>query len=174
MTGYISLGGNLGDRLARLEDALALLPAAGIVVARVSSAWETDPVDAPGPQAFLNATAQVETALPPERALAALLEIERALGRVRGARNAPRTVDLDLLLLGDARVEGPVVTLPHPRLEERRFVLAPLAEIAPELVLPGSGRTVAEALASLPDVPRALRVGILALPGAAPVYSPPL
>ncbi len=174
MTGYVALGSNLGDRLARIEGALALLPSAGIDVGAVSSVWETEPVAADGPQWFLNAAARVETALPPEGVLSALLEIERAFGRTRVTRNAPRSLDLDLLLLGSLLRDSPWLRLPHPRMEERRFVLAPLAEVAPELVLPRSGRTVAAALAALPPVPRALRVGILAMPGARPVYSPPL
>lgn len=171
MIGYVGLGSNLGDRLARIEDGARSLGAAGVEVLAASSVWETEPVEAEGPQWFLNAVVRIATALPPEAVLEALLAAERRGGRVRASRNAPRTLDLDLLILGDVRLESPGLVLPHPRMASRRFVLAPLAELAPGLVLPGVSRTVAEALAALPPAPRARRVGLLALPGALPVYS---
>lgn len=171
MIGYVGLGSNLGDRFARIEDGVAALASAGIEVLAASSAWETEPVDAPGPQWFLNAVVRIATALSPEAALESLLDIERRFGRVRTSRNAPRALDLDLLTLGGLRRDATGLALPHPRIASRRFVLAPLAELAPDLVVPGASRTVAEALAALPPEPRARKVGLLALPGALPVYS---
>src|SRR5262249_39306483 len=125
-----------------------------------------------GPRAVLNMVARVETECPPEALLDALLAAERARGRSRFPPGGPRELDLDLLLLGDLRRDGPSLSLPHPRMERRRFVLAPLAEIAPDLVLAGSGRTVAQALASLDDPHRVRRLGPLYTPEGAPVYSP--
>jgi 2-amino-4-hydroxy-6-hydroxymethyldihydropteridine diphosphokinase len=162
-TAYIALGANLGDRLATLREATQRLVAIGTVEA-TSSVYETDPVGYRDQPPFLNAVVQVRTALPPEDILRRLLAIEAAMGRTRTFRNAPRTLDLDLLLLGDERRAVPGLTLPHPRLQERAFVLAPLAEITPDARVPGFGRTAAELLAALEP---AVRAGVRVMEGAA-------
>lgn len=134
---WIGLGANLGDARRTLAEALAEI--ARIERTRllgVSSLYRSAPVDAQGPD-FMNAVALVDTALGPEELLDALQAIERAHGRERSHRNAPRTLDLDLLAFGDRVQQGPRLTLPHPRLHMRAFVLAPLAELAPGLRLPG-------------------------------------
>ena len=136
---YVGLGSNLGDREATLLRALELL-AERVVVVAVSSFRETEPWGYGDQPAFLNAAAAVDTELSPRELLDALLEVERALGRTRdGPRYGPRTVDLDLLLYGDEVVDQPGLTVPHPRLHERRFVLEPLAELEPGLTVPGRG-----------------------------------
>ncbi|HEU0335728.1 MAG TPA: 2-amino-4-hydroxy-6-hydroxymethyldihydropteridine diphosphokinase [Gaiellaceae bacterium] len=142
---YVGLGANLGDREHALRRALELLDAeVGIRVVSVSSFRETDPVGYLDQPPFLNGAAAVETELAPRELLERLLGVERALGRVReGPRFGPRTIDLDLLLYGDAVLDEPGLTLPHPRLHERRFALAPLAELDPELVVPGRGQVTA-------------------------------
>jgi 2-amino-4-hydroxy-6-hydroxymethyldihydropteridine diphosphokinase len=147
---YVGLGGNIGDRRAYLERALDLLRREPeIDVLAVSSIRETDPVGYTEQPRFLNAVAAVNTELGPRELLERLLAVERVLGRERsGARFAPRTIDLDLLLYGDEVVEEPGLTVPHPRLAERRFVLEPLVELAPDLVLP-DGRRVGDLLSGL-------------------------
>lgn len=138
---FIGLGSNLGERERHLEAALDRLRASdGVRVLAVSSIRETEPVGYVEQGRFLNAAVKVETTLAPSDLLALLLAIERELGRVRdGPRFGPRTLDLDLLLYGDERLEGPDLTLPHPRLAERAFVLEPLAELEPGLEIPGHG-----------------------------------
>ena len=148
---FLGLGSNLGDRQAAIERALRLLEARGFAASLRSSTWSTEPVGGPPQGFFLNAAAGGDSALSPEALLLACLETERELGRVRGVRNGPRTIDLDILFFGELRVERPGLVLPHPRLHERRFVLAPLAEIAPQLVHPVLGLSVAELLARCPD-----------------------
>ncbi len=150
MRAYIGLGANLGDREATIRDAVELLGATtGIDVAGISSLRETDPWGPVEQPRFLNGVLAVDTDLHPQPLLAVLLDVERRLGRVRsGARFGPRTIDLDLLLHGDTVVDEPGLTLPHPRLHERRFALEPLAELDPEAVVPGHGR-VTELLAAL-------------------------
>lgn len=135
VTAYLALGSNLGDRRALLDGAVAALRAHhDIAVTAVSSYHETDPVGGPaGQQRYLNAAVAIRTALTPELLLAAALDIERRFGRQRGARNAPRTLDLDILLYGDVIRTTPDPIVPHPRLHERLFVLDPLAEIAPDV-----------------------------------------
>ena len=149
---YIALGSNLGDRGQMLSFAGDRLGRLGRVVAR-SSVYETEPVGYRDQPAFLNAVLALDTQLEPLPLLHALLAIERELGRDRshGVANGPRTVDLDLLLMGDSVVAQEELTLPHPALADRRFVLAPLAEIAPQLRHPQSNQTMAELLALLPD-----------------------
>jgi 2-amino-4-hydroxy-6-hydroxymethyldihydropteridine diphosphokinase len=139
---HIGLGGNLGDREATLRAALDRLGSEdGIEVVRVSSLRETDPVGYTDQPRFLNGVAELETELAPRELLERLLAVERDLGRVReGPRYGPRTIDLDLLLYGDAVVDEPGLRIPHPRMTERRFVLEPLAELEPDLVIPGRGR----------------------------------
>ena len=138
---YVGLGANIGSRRTTLKRALELLGSEeGIEVVAVSSFRETDPVGFLDQPRFLNAAAALETELTPRELLERLLAVERALGRTReGPRFGPRTVDLDLLVYGDARVDEPGLEVPHPRLHERRFALEPLAELDPGLVVPGRG-----------------------------------
>lgn len=158
MTAYIGLGSNLGDREAYLRRGIEALPARGICPSALSGVWDSAPVDCRDPHRFLNMVARVETTHDAERLLGELLAIEREAGRVRRERNAPRTLDLDLLLVGDRCLRLPHLVVPHPRMWSRRFVLAPLAEVAPDLRDPASGRTVAELELELrreqPDVRR--------------------
>ena len=138
---YVGLGANLGDRERTIARALDLLrAAAGVRVAAVSSLRETEPVGYADQPPFLNGAAALDTELGPRALLELLLGIERTLGRVReGPRFGPRTIDLDVLLYGDEAVDEPGLTVPHPRLHERRFALEPLAELDPGLVVPGRG-----------------------------------
>jgi 2-amino-4-hydroxy-6-hydroxymethyldihydropteridine diphosphokinase len=155
-TAYIALGSNLssehGDRKETLAAAVNLLGPLGRVAAR-SSLYETEPVGYRDQPAFLNAVVALETPMEPLPLLRALLAIERELGRDRsqGVVNGPRTLDLDLLLSGDRVLAGEELSLPHPALAQRRFVLAPLAEIAPQLIHPQRKQSMAELLALLPD-----------------------
>jgi 2-amino-4-hydroxy-6-hydroxymethyldihydropteridine diphosphokinase len=140
VTAYIGLGANLGDARAALDDALrrlAELPETRLIVS--SSVYRSAPIDSSGPD-YLNAVAELSTQLRAHDLLAQLQAIELAHGRERPYRNAPRTLDLDLLLYGSEAIATPELTVPHPRLHERAFVLQPLAEIAPGLVLAGHGR----------------------------------
>jgi 2-amino-4-hydroxy-6-hydroxymethyldihydropteridine diphosphokinase len=140
---FVGLGSNLGDRAMEIERAFAELAALPATTLRArSSVYRTAPVDAGGDDYF-NAVAQLRTTLAPLALLHALQAIEQAHGRERPFANAPRTLDLDLLLHGDAVLAGDALTLPHPRLHERAFVLVPLAEVAPALVVPGRGGVTA-------------------------------
>jgi len=143
MTGYIGMGSNLGDRWSNLRAGVSGLRGAGPTVLAVSSVWATEPVDSPGPLWFLNMAVKVSTGLPPLELLDRLLAIEREAGRTRSEPNGPRTLDLDLLVLGELEWGDDRLQLPHPRMWQRRFVLGPLAEIAPDLLNPRTGRTVA-------------------------------
>ena len=135
---YVGLGANLGAREETLRHAVEQLgEAEGVDVLAVSSLRETEPVGVVDQPPFLNGAVQLETSLPPRELLDLLLVIERSLGRVRGARWGPRLVDLDLLLYGGEIVDEPGLRIPHPRLHERRFALEPLAELDPELAIPG-------------------------------------
>jgi 2-amino-4-hydroxy-6-hydroxymethyldihydropteridine diphosphokinase len=144
---YVGLGSNLGDRREQIRRAAAFLEELGAV--RLSTIRETDPVGLTDQPKFLNAVAELQTDLPPRELLDRLLSIERRLGRDRTAEThwGPRTIDLDLLLYGDKTVDEPGLTVPHPRLADRRFALEPLHELAPELTLP-DGRAVWELLAT--------------------------
>lgn len=150
---YVGLGANLGDAQATL--AAALLSLRGLPrtqVQRVSAFYRTAPIDSHGPD-YVNAVAALDTNLPPLDLLAQLQAIENAFGRERPYRNAPRTLDLDLLLYANERIASPTLTVPHPRMHERAFVLVPLAEIAPAaLLIPGRGEL------------RALLVGVAGQP----------
>jgi 2-amino-4-hydroxy-6-hydroxymethyldihydropteridine diphosphokinase len=143
---FVGLGSNLGDRKRNLHEAVERLREVGLV--RVSAFRDTDPVGVVAQPNFLNAVAELSSDLSPRELLDRLLEIERALGRDRTKeeRWGPRTIDLDLLLYGDKVIDEPGLTLPHPRLAERRFVLEPLNELAPDLVLP-DGRPIKDLLA---------------------------
>jgi 2-amino-4-hydroxy-6-hydroxymethyldihydropteridine diphosphokinase len=139
-TAFVGIGSNLGDREANLRRAIELLSAEeGIEIAAVSEIRETDPVGPVEQGQFLNGAVLVETDLAPRELLARLLDIERRMGRVRSERFGPRTIDLDLLLYGNEIVDEPGLTVPHPRLHERRFALEPLAELDPGLTIPGLG-----------------------------------
>lgn len=153
-TAYVALGANLGDRLHTLREAVRLisqLPDTMLDDAKdVSSLYETSPHEVTDPQPpFLNAVMRIATALPPRELLAGLSAIEQSLGRTRTHRGAPRVIDLDLLLYDDLVFDTPYLILPHPRLHLRRFVLEPLAEIAPTVRHPVTGFTMARQLADI-------------------------
>jgi len=147
-TVYLGLGTNLGDRAANLAAGRAALPPA-VQVAAASSIYETDPWGYTDQPPFYNQVLQAQTALAPLELLAYLKRIEKTLGREPTFRYGPRLIDLDILLYDDLRVESPQLTIPHQRLAERAFVLAPLAELAPDLAIPGIDRTVQQALQSI-------------------------
>ena len=131
---YLGLGTNLGDRQANIDKALDCLNRAGIEVKKLSSIYETEPVGGPLQGMFLNAVAEVETALRPKEFLGVLKDIEKELGRRPGPRNFPRVIDLDILFYADEVLNEEGLVIPHPRVHERDFVLKGLAEIAPEKV----------------------------------------
>ena len=147
---FLGLGSNLGDRVAHLRRAVAGLQPA-VTIERVSSLWRTEPVGLREQPEFLNAALRGHTELTPRALLALLAEIEAAQGRARLVPNGPRTIDLDLLAYDDLVVDEPDLTLPHPRMVWRRFVLAPLAEIAPELRPVRVGPMVVQLLTALPQ-----------------------
>lgn len=147
---YVALGANLGDRESNLRAALSLLEEGDISIARVSSFIENPAVGGPPDSPpFVNAVAEVRTTLSPQRLLDRLLEIERQLGRQRREKWGPRSIDLDLILYGDRIIQTPTLTIPHPRMHERRFVLQPLAELAPHLVHPVLKQQIAQMLNAL-------------------------
>jgi 2-amino-4-hydroxy-6-hydroxymethyldihydropteridine diphosphokinase len=152
---YVGLGSNLGDRAGNLLLAVRGMLDAGLVVTRLSSIYETEPVDVLDQPPFLNMVAELRvTIFSPEQALARLLRIEYSLGRRRrrrGARRGPRTIDLDLLLYGREQSATELLQLPHPRLHKRRFVLTPLAELAPEFMHPTLNQTIGQLLAATLD-----------------------
>ena len=148
-TAFVCIGSNLGEREINLGRALELLSAEdGIEVSAVSEIRETEPVGPVEQGPFLNGAARLETSLAPRELLERLLAVENRLGRVRTERWGPRTIDLDLLLYGNERIDEPGLTVPHPRLHERRFVLEPLADLDPTLEIPAKG-SVSALLAEL-------------------------
>jgi 2-amino-4-hydroxy-6-hydroxymethyldihydropteridine diphosphokinase len=150
MRAYVGVGTNLGDRWAHLAlAARALRATPGVALVRASRVVDTAPLGPPQPR-FLNAALELETTLPPRALLEALRRIERQALRRPSVRWGARSLDLDLLLEGQLTARGPDLTLPHPRLAERRFVLGPLAELCGERPVPGTGRTVAELLSAAP------------------------
>jgi 2-amino-4-hydroxy-6-hydroxymethyldihydropteridine diphosphokinase len=148
---YVGVGSNLGDRWANLAlAARALRAEPAVALLRASRVWEADPVGPPQPR-YLNAVLELEVAGTPRALLAILHAVEASAGRRRdGPRWSARTLDLDILLFGDEVIREPALVVPHPELVARRFVLAPLAELCPERVVPGTGRTVTQLLALVP------------------------
>ncbi len=148
---YVGVGSNLGDRWANLAlAARALREAPRVAVLQASRVWDAAPLGPPQPR-YLNAALELEVEVPAAALLATLQEVERRAGRVRSAvRWSARTLDLDLLLYGDEVIRRPDLVVPHPALAVRRFVLAPLAELCPARVIPGTGRTVGQLLALVP------------------------
>ncbi len=150
---YVALGANLGDAAQTLRDAIKRLEqTTGVRLLKSSSLYRTAPIDSSGPD-YLNAVAEVSTTLTAPAMLATLQSIESAHGRKRPYRNAPRTLDLDLLLYGNARIDSPELTVPHPRMWQRAFVLIPLAEIAPGLVAQEAIQAVSSQSISRLDLP---------------------
>lgn len=148
---YLSLGSNVGDRAEQIARAITALGTAGVRVVRQSSLYRTEPVDFEVQSWFLNCVVEAETALMPRQLLRAVRQVEQQLGRRKLVRRGPRAVDIDILLYGASRITAPDLEIPHPRMAERRFVLAPLAEIAPALRHPALKKTAAELLADCPD-----------------------
>jgi 2-amino-4-hydroxy-6-hydroxymethyldihydropteridine diphosphokinase len=148
---YLSLGSNLGDRARNLRDGIAALRNAGVNVARISSMYETEPVDYLDQPWFLNIAVEAETELPAITLLKGLRQIEGDMGSNKLVPKGPRLIDLDILLYGDEVIETPELQVPHPRMHLRRFVLEPLAEIAPNVRHPVSGLSATEMLANSPD-----------------------
>jgi 2-amino-4-hydroxy-6-hydroxymethyldihydropteridine diphosphokinase len=162
--GYLGLGSNVGDRRANLQAAIDLLPGQDVRVLAASSVYETEPVgEVPDQRDFYNACVRIETELEPEALLDACKAVERELGRTLEGQpgyvhHGPRPIDVDLLLLGDRVYRSQRLTLPHAEVSARRFVLVPLLELAPDLVVPGAGRA-ADALSALEEAEGVRRAG---------------
>ena len=154
-TVYLALGSNIGDRESNLRAAIESMTSAGISVLRESPVYETEPVGYAAQRWFLNMVVEAETVLFPVQLLTRINKVERALGRVRTIPNGPRTIDIDILLYGNSVIRTPRLEIPHPRMHERRFVLAPLAQLAPDLRHPVSRKTVRQMLNEAP--PEAVR-----------------
>ncbi len=155
---YLSLGSNLGDRVAQIRKALEMLPSEGVPILRVSSLYKTEPVDF-RPQAwFVNCVAEADTELMPLQLLKALKSIERALGRRPGIPKGPRAIDIDILFYENVVVHTPELTIPHARLGDRRFVLMPLRELAATARHPLTQRTVLEMLRETSDASQVVRL----------------
>jgi 2-amino-4-hydroxy-6-hydroxymethyldihydropteridine diphosphokinase len=149
-TAYLGLGSNVGDREANLRAAIGRLRAPDLRVLRVSSVYETEPVDYSAQRWFLNLVLEAETSLFPLQLLSRIAKIERGMGRVRTVPKGPRSIDIDILFYGKAVIESEALVVPHPRMADRRFVLAPLADLAPDLRHPVLHRTVREMLDAAP------------------------
>jgi 2-amino-4-hydroxy-6-hydroxymethyldihydropteridine diphosphokinase len=148
-TVYLSLGSNLGDRAANLREAIQKLADLGTVVA-ASSFYETEPVELTAQPWFLNCAVKLDTEKMPRQLISAILSLEQSMGRQRKQKKGPRIIDIDILLFGSAVIEIPSLTIPHPKLHERRFVLEPLAEIAPDARHPVFKRSMRELRDALP------------------------
>lgn len=153
---YLSLGSNLGDRRANLRNAIGKLLNLGNLIA-VSSFYETEPVELVDQPGFLNCAVALQTTLTAEDFLPEILAIEREMGRRRDIAKGPRTIDIDILFFGKAVTKTPRLTIPHPAMHERRFVLVPLAEIAPDVQHPVLKKSVKDLLAELPALKQAVR-----------------
>jgi 2-amino-4-hydroxy-6-hydroxymethyldihydropteridine diphosphokinase len=152
MRAYVAVGSNLGDRWGRLAQAARALRAApGVAVVRASRVWDAAPMGPPQPR-YLNAVLELETTRTPRSLLRLLREVERAAGRTRDVHWGARTLDLDLLLFGDLVVREPGLTVPHPGMAHRRFVLAPLGELRPEIPVPGADASVGRLLEEAPEL----------------------
>ena len=147
---FLGLGSNVGHRERNIQAAIGRLAAPGLRILRVSPVYETEPVDYTAQRWFLNQVVEAATELFPRQLLARVAKIERALGRVRTVVNGPRTIDIDILLYGKTVVRTATLEIPHPRMRERRFVLAPLADLAPDLRHPVTHKTVREMLEDAP------------------------
>jgi 2-amino-4-hydroxy-6-hydroxymethyldihydropteridine diphosphokinase len=156
-TAYLSLGSNLGDRAANLLAAVQQLDVAGRLLA-VSALYETQPVDVPNQPWFLNCVAAIETNKTPRELLQLALRIETTMGRLRMSEKGARKIDIDVVLFGDRVVDEPGLKIPHPTMHQRRFVLEPLVEIAPEAPHPGLRKTARELLAALDSEQRVRRL----------------
>jgi 2-amino-4-hydroxy-6-hydroxymethyldihydropteridine diphosphokinase len=150
---YVSLGSNLGDRAGNLLMGIRGMLEIGLEINRLSQVYETEPVETFAQPAFLNMVVELkgDTLPPPEKLMERLLEVEHSRGRTRDMAKGPRTIDLDLLLYGNETCDTQLLTLPHPRLQHRRFVLVPLAELAPAFVHPILNKTISELLEALED-----------------------
>jgi 2-amino-4-hydroxy-6-hydroxymethyldihydropteridine diphosphokinase len=150
-TAYLSLGSNVGDRPANLHRAIAALTERGIRVVKQSSIYETEPVGFREQDWFLNCALEIETLLSPQELLEALLEIEQGMGRHRTRPMGPRIIDIDILLYGNETIQSDELTIPHPRMAERKFVLIPLSEIASGAVHPPTAKTASQLLETTSD-----------------------
>ena len=156
---YLGLGSNIGDREAQMRAAVAALEARDVTVRRSASLYATEPRDFEEQPWFLNTVVEVRTLLEPEALLERCLEVERAAGRVRDQSKGPRPIDIDILLYRDRMLDQPNLVVPHPRYRERRFVLIPLAELAPNLADPASGLTMQQLLDLCTDTGEVRRHG---------------
>jgi 2-amino-4-hydroxy-6-hydroxymethyldihydropteridine diphosphokinase len=157
-TAFVSLGSNLGDRAGNLLLAVRGLTEASFVVHRLSAIYETEPVDVESHDDYLNMAAEIHVSnVSPSQMMARMLRIEYLLGRNREKPKSPRTVDLDLLMYSSLEIETELVTVPHPRMHLRNFVLVPMAEIAPHIVHPSINKSIQELLAESPDTSKVVR-----------------
>jgi 2-amino-4-hydroxy-6-hydroxymethyldihydropteridine diphosphokinase len=148
---YLALGSNLGDRQAYLASAIDGLSRRGVQIVRTASLYSTEPHHMPGQPWFLNTVAEANTSLPPGQLLEICLAVEENNFRKRTGKNESRTLDIDIVFYGDTILKEPGLSIPHPQFQTRRFVLAPLAEIAPDFIDPVSGKTVRELLENVND-----------------------